>query len=62
VTPLSSKRGTIKAQAKALRLRRARPLAEAALKNPYSVAGRGSVLEADLARTVLDLLEEHRAE
>lgn len=45
-------------RAHAMYLRGAKPLAEQTLRDPYSVHGRGSTLEMELARTVLALIEE----
>jgi hypothetical protein len=56
--PPTKESGTMHEQVKAMRIRQAKELATAALKNPYGVGGRGSILESVLARTVLDLLEE----
>ena len=48
----------IRGQAHALYLRTAEVLAKDALRTPHIVGGRGSVLEADLAKRVLALLAD----
>lgn len=51
------KREAIRTAAQASRVRRARWLAEESLRDPYKHHGRGSTLEAELAQTILALLE-----